>query len=138
MSNCVAGYVERCMKGICQIWSVRDAHGARLTTLETQIKLYGNGFVEVSMTQHKSHRNGAVPIAVRQLVRRFVAELMAAPEQMQDYLDWRRTTVRRPIEARQHHALMQPVITALRVALPRQWSWEIISGNPAQASDALQ
>jgi hypothetical protein len=124
MGNCVAGYVAQCMKGTSQIWSVRLEDGTRLSTLETRIRKYPNGQRSLDIQQHKGVRNGAPADMAWQAVRAHVRYFSETPETMVPYLTWRQTISRQPLEARQRHALMQPVITALEKTLSGQWSWQ--------------
>jgi hypothetical protein len=43
---------------------------------------------------------------------------------MQSYLDWKTTISRKPLEVRQRHALMLPIVAALEKTLPGKWSWQ--------------
>lgn len=124
MGNCVAGYVAQCMKGRSQIWSVRLNDGTRLSTLETRIRKYPNGQRSLDVQQHKGIRNGAPADMAWQAVRAHVRYFSESPEKMEAYLTWRQTISRQPLEARQRHALMQPVITALERTLSGTWSWQ--------------
>jgi hypothetical protein len=124
MGNCVAGYVVQCMKGTSQIWSVRLEDGTRLSTLETRIRKYPNGQRSLDVQQHKGIWNGAPSDIAWQSVRAHARYFSESPETMEAYLTWRRTISRQPLEARQRHALMQPVITALEKTLSGQWSWQ--------------
>lgn len=124
MGNCVAGYVAQCMKGTSQIWSVRLEDGTRLSTLETRIRKYPNGQRSLDIQQHKGVRNGAPADMAWQAVSAHVRYFSESPEKMEAYLTWRRTISRQPLEARQLHALMQPVITALERTLSGTWSWQ--------------
>jgi hypothetical protein len=128
MGNCVAGYVEQCMKGTSQIWSVRLNDGTPLSTLETRIRKYPNGQRSLNVQQHKGIRNGAPADMAWQAVRAHARYFSESPEKMAPYLTWKQTISRQPLEARQRHALMQPVITALEKTLSGQWSWARLIG----------
>ena len=124
MHSCVAGYVERCMKGTSQIWSVRLREGTRLSTLETRIRTRSPGRVVLEIEQHKGVRNGAPTALASQAVQAHVAYLSESPERMAKYLDWKQTISRQPLDVRQRHAVMQPIITALEQSLSGKWSWK--------------
>jgi hypothetical protein len=128
MGNCVASYVEYCMKGTSQIWSVRlrdeirgDVH---LSTLETRIRTHPSGRKALDVQQHKGVRNGAPTAMAWQAVRAHVAYFSESPRLMQAYLDWKTTISRKPLEVRQRHALMLPIVTALEKTLSGKWSWQ--------------
>jgi hypothetical protein len=124
MSNCVASYVEQCMKGTSQIWSVRHIDGGRLATLETRIRTAPNGCKELEIKQHKGPRNG-VPIGIAwKAVREHTMFFSNSPKHMQAYLDWKAAISRKPLEIRQRHALMLPIVAALEKTLSGKWSWQ--------------
>lgn len=124
MGNCVAGYVEQCMKGTSQIWSVRLEGGSRLSTLETRIRKYPNDQRILEVKQHKGVGNGSPTEMAWQAVRAHARYFSESPEKMIPYLTWKQTISRKPLEARQRHALMQPVITAFERTLTGTWSWQ--------------
>jgi hypothetical protein len=124
MGNCVAGYVEKCVKGKSQIWSVRLDDGTRLSTLETRIQASPEGRGTLHVVQHKGSGNREAPEAARVAAQTHVARLSKSPELVREYLDWKQTISRQPLEARQRHALMLPIITALEKTLSGQWSWQ--------------
>jgi hypothetical protein len=124
MGNCVAGYVEHCMKGTSQIWSVRLRDGARLSTLETRIRTRSNGRRILEVQQHKGIRNGSPTDMAWHAVRTHAALFSESTQQMQAYLDWKQTISRKPLEIRQRHALMLPIVTALEKTLSGKWSWK--------------
>ena len=124
MGNCVAGYVEKCVKGKSQIWSVRLDDGMRLSTLETRIQTSPEGRGTLHVVQHKGAGNREAPEAARTAAQAHIARLSKSPAQVQEYLDWKHTISRRPLEVRQRHALMLPIITALEKTLSGQWSWQ--------------
>jgi hypothetical protein len=124
MGNCVAGYVEKCVKGKSQIWSVRLDDGTRLSTLETRIQTSPEGRGTLHVVQHKGAGNREAPEAARTAAQAHVARLSKSPAQVQEYLDWKQTISRQPLEIRQRHALMLPIITALEKSLSGQWSWQ--------------
>jgi hypothetical protein len=74
--------------------------------------------------QHKGVSNQAAPEAARAAVQAHVARLSSAQEQVRHYLDWKQTMARKPLEARQRLALMQPIVTAMEQTLSGQWSWQ--------------
>ncbi len=123
MQSCVAGYVERCMKGTSQIWSVRLRDGTRLSTLETRIRARSNGRMVLEIQQHKGMRNGAPTALASQAVQAHAAYLSESSERMTQYVVWKQTISRRPLDVRQRHAVMQPIITALKQTLHGKWSW---------------
>jgi hypothetical protein len=57
-------------------------------------------------------------------VRAHVERLSNSQTQVREYLDWRQTISRKPLEARQRHALMLPIVTAMENTLSGQWSWQ--------------
>ena len=128
MGNCVASYVEHCMKGTSQIWSVRlhdDARGdLQLSTLETRIRTHPSGCKVLGVQQHKGVGNGAPTAMAWQAVRAHAAYFSESPRLMQSYLDWKMTISRKPMDIRQRHALMLPIITALEKTLSGKWSWQ--------------
>jgi hypothetical protein len=124
MGNCVAGYVEQCMKGTSQIWSVRLKDGTRLSTLDTRIRKYPNDRRILEVQQHKGIRNGVPTEMAWQAVRAHERHFSDSPEKLLPYLTWRQTISRQPLEARQRYALMQPVITAFERTLSGTWSWQ--------------
>ncbi len=124
MGNCVAGYVEKCVKGKSQIWSVRHVGGMPLSTLETRIQTSSEGRGFLHVVQHKGVSNKEAPDTARSVVRAHIDRLSKSPEQVRQYLDWKQTISRKPLEARQRHALMLPIITALEKTLSGQWSWQ--------------
>jgi hypothetical protein len=134
MGNCVAGYVEQCMKGTSQIWSVRLTDGTRLSTLETRIRKSPNGRRILEIQQHKGVRNGVPPGMAWQAVRAHENYFSESPETMVLYLTWKQTISRQPLEARQRHALMQPVITAFARTLSGTWSWQRLVEMGTRAS----
>lgn len=139
MGNCVASYVENCMKGKSQIWSVRLRDGSHLSTLETRIRSYPNGRKVLEVEQHKGVRNGAPPAVASKAAYAHAAHFSESPKQMQAYLDWRQTISRQPLETRQRHALMVPIVTALERTLSGRWAWrrliEMGSSAPDEAAD---
>lgn len=145
MGNCVASYVEHCMKGTSQIWSVRlrdETRGEiRLSTLETRIRTHPNGRKVLEVHQHKGVRNGAPTAMSWQAARAHAAYLSESPRLMQAYLDWKTTISRKPLEVRQRHALMLPMVTALEKTLSGKWSWQRLlqmggaSGQTAPAGE---
>ncbi len=124
MANCIATYVEECGKGKSQIWSLRHGDGARLSTLETRIQTLPNGFGTLHVVQHKGYANKEPPEIARNAARAHVTCLSKSPIKVQQYLDWKRNISRQPLEVRQRHALMLPIITALEKTLSGQWSWQ--------------
>jgi hypothetical protein len=124
MGNCVAGYVEQCLKGTSQIWSVRLNDGTRLSTLETRIRKYPNDRRILEIQQHKGIRNGVPTEMAWQAVRAHENFFSDSPEKMVPYLTWKQTISRQPLEARQRYALMQPVLTAFERTLSGTWSWQ--------------
>lgn len=141
MGNCVASYVEHCMKGTSQIWSVRlrdDACGdIHLSTLETRIRTQQNGRKVLEVQQHKGVRNGAPSAKACDAARAHVAHFSESPQLMQAYLDWRTTISRKPLEIRQRHALMLPIVTALEKALSGKWSWQRLLEMGGAAGNAI-
>jgi hypothetical protein len=135
MGNCVARYAEHCMKGISQIWSVRLGDGTRLSTLETRIRTQANGIRILEVHQHKGVRNITPTPLAWQAARAHVKHYSESPEKMLAYLTWKQTVSTTPLEARQRHALMQPIITAFERTLSGQWSWRrlIDMGTPSIA-----
>jgi hypothetical protein len=127
------------MKGSSQIWSVRlrdeirgDVH---LSTLETRIRTHPSGRKVLDVQQHKGVRNGAPTAMAWQAVRAHVAHFSESPRLMQAYLDWKATMSRKPLEVRQRHALMLPIVTALEKTLSGKWSWQRLlemGGAPGQ------
>jgi hypothetical protein len=124
MNNCVAGYVQQCVKGKSQIWSVRLDDRIRLSTLETKIRISPEGRGSLFVVQHKGAGNREPPEAARNAAHAHVAHLSKSAEKMQAYLDWKQTISRQPLDVRQRHALMLPVIAALEKTLSGQWSWQ--------------
>jgi hypothetical protein len=128
MENCVSSYVEECMKGKSQIWSVRLRHDIRgdirLSTLETRVRTHPSGRKVLHIEQHKGVRNGPPAELAWQAVRTFTARFSDYPEQMQSYLTWKATISRKPLAVRQRHALMLPIVTAFERTLPGKWSWK--------------
>ncbi len=124
MGNCVAGYVEKCVKGKSQIWSVRHIGGLPLSTLETRIQTSPEGRGILHVVQHKGVSNREAPDSARSAVQAHIDRLSKSPEQVRQYLDWKQTISRKPLEARQRHALMLPITTALEKTLSGQWSWQ--------------
>jgi hypothetical protein len=124
MGNCVAGYVEKCVRGKSQIWSVRLDDGTRLSTLETRIQKSPEGRGTLHVVQHKGSGNREAPEVARTAAQAHVERLSKSPAQVREYLDWKQTISRQPLEARQRHALMLPIITALEKTLSGQWSWQ--------------
>ena len=76
------------------------------------------------MVQHKGVSNQAAPETARTAVQAHVARLSSAQEQVREYLDWKQTISLQPLEARQRHALMLPIVTAMEQTLSGQWSWQ--------------
>ena len=139
MKNCVAGYVEQCIKGTSQIWSVRLEDGTRLSTLETRIRKHPNGRRILDVEQHKGGHNGAPTALAEEAARAHAVRLSESPVLIQAYLDWKMTISRKPLEARQQHALMQPIITALERTLSGAWSWQKLvarGSSPCQDANA--
>ncbi len=139
MGNCVASYVEHCMKGTSQIWSVclRDETRGHvhLSTLETRIRTHPNGRKVLDVQQHKGVRNVSPTGMAWQAVRAHAAYFSESPRLMQGYLDWKTTISRKPLAVRQRHALMLPIITALEKTLSGIWSWQRLlemGGIPSQ------
>ena len=123
MQNCVAAYVEQCMKGKSQIWSVRHQDGMPLSTLETHIRSNVNGRKRLLVVQHKGRANSAPSGLSWQAVRLLEIDMTEHPEQMATYLDWKQTVSRQPMDERQRHAMMAPVITAMGQTLSGSWNW---------------
>ena len=124
MGNCVASYVEKCVKGKSQIWSVRHVDGVRLSTLETHIQTSREGHGTLHAVQHKGFSNRAAPGFAWTAVHAHVERLSNSQAQVREYLDWKQTISRKPLEARQQHALMLPIVTAMEKTLSGQWSWQ--------------
>jgi hypothetical protein len=124
MGSCVGGYVEKCVKGKSQIWSVQLDGGTRLSTLETRIQASPEGRGTLHVVQHKGFANKEAPEAARTAAQAHVAHLSKSPALVQEYLDWKQTISRKPLEVRQRHALMLPIITALEKTLSGQWAWQ--------------
>jgi hypothetical protein len=59
-----------------------------------------------------------------QAARAHVAHFSESPRLMQAYLDWKTTISRKPLEVRQRHALMLPIVTAFEKTLSGKWSWQ--------------
>ncbi|MEI6218966.1 MAG: PcfJ domain-containing protein, partial [bacterium] len=137
MENCVARYVEHCMKGTSQIWSVRLCDGTRLSTLETRIRTQTNGRRVLEVQQHQGVRNGTPTPLAWQAVREHANHFSQSPEQMLAYLTWKQTVAMGPLKAHQRHALMQPIITALEQTLSGQWSWQRLVGMGIQPTCAV-
>ncbi len=96
----------------------------RLSTLETKIRISPEGRGSLFVVQHKGVGNREAPEAARNAAQTHVAHLSGSPAQMQPYLDWKQTISRQPLDVRQRHALMLPVIAALEQTLSGQWSWQ--------------
>ncbi len=128
MCNCVAAYVEPCMKGVSQIWSVQlcttTKKVSRLSTLETRVRKLPNGRTTLGIEQHKGIRNIAPSETAWRAARAHAAYFSENPRQMQAYLDWKQTISRKPLDVRQRHALMLPIVTALEKTLPGKWAWQ--------------
>jgi hypothetical protein len=124
MGNCVASYVESCMKGKSQIWSVRLLDGTPLTTLETRIRTWAGGRRDLEIVQHKGVHNGPAPEAAQAAARAHVSQIAGSSFEMQKYLDWKQTISRQPLELRQRHALVLPIISAMKSTLKGKWSWD--------------
>jgi hypothetical protein len=148
MANCVATYVEKCVKGKSQIWSLRHDDGVRLSTLETRIQALPNGLGTLHVVQHKGYANKEPPEVARTAAQAHVVRLSNSPAQIKAYLDWKHTISRQPLAVRQRHALMQPVITALERTLSGTWSWQRLlemggsaapkAGNPGDLINAAK
>jgi hypothetical protein len=145
MCNCVASYVEHCMKGTSQIWSVclRDETRGHvhLSTLETRIRTHPNGSKVLDVQQHKGVRNVSPTGMAWAAVRAHAAYFSESPRLMQEYLNWKSTISRKPLEVRQRHALMLPISTALEKTLSGKWSWQRLlemGGIPSQHALAKQ
>lgn len=122
MDNCVASYVRQCTTGKCQIWSVRMQDGTRLSTLETQVPNTVSQIRCVVIAQHKGRGNGPPPNHAQEAAALHVRALEANPVALSDYIEWRATIARMPLNYRQRQALMLPAIAALEEALPRKWN----------------
>lgn len=127
MRNCVASYVADCLRGRCQIWSVRLPDGTPLSTVETYTRTRKNGGHFISVAQHKGHANTQPPPAARKALDMFMLEIHRDTSALEEYQTWRQKVLRRPLSERQSHAIMQPILSALESTLTGQWAWSRLS-----------
>ena len=135
MSNCVASYVHPCMTGQSQIWSLHNADGTRVTTLETQIISNDDGAARIRPGQHAGPRNTRPPKQALKAVQELLHSLAAKPQVLQCYLDWKNTTARTPISERRLAASVGVIIAALVEVLPAKWA--LSEMTRARAEDDL-
>jgi hypothetical protein len=141
MQNCVASYVEDCLRGRCQIWSLRLTDGTPLSTLETRTRTDKDGLNTIRVAQHKGFANASPPPAARRALQELMLDLHTDKTALATYQTWRQSVLRRPLSERQRHAIMQPVLVALEETLKGKWSWhrliaerpEIAVGNQPSA-----
>ncbi len=140
MSNCVASYVHPCMTGQSQIWSLHNADGTRVTTLETQIISNDDGAARIRPGQHAGPRNTRPPKQALKAAQELLHSLAAKPQVLQCYLDWKNTTARTPISERRLAASVGVIIAALDEVLLPRWGLEemtrgLVEDGPNQTVD---
>jgi len=122
MYNCVASYLHPCMTGQSQIWSLHNADGTRVTTLETQIIRGDDDATRIRLGQHAGPRNTRPPKKAVKAAQELLHILAARPQVLQCYLDWKNTTARTPISERRLAASVGVIITALEEVLLTGWT----------------
>lgn len=120
MNNCVADYATRCLQGTSQIWSIRNLAGDHLSTLETTIK----GTLKVRIVQLKGRGNSPPSGDCRQAAELLIKYLSRQKNELVEYVRWWKDIANRPTDERTMIALTKPIIAALKVALPKQWSFD--------------
>ena len=131
MRNCVGSYVQECMRGKSQIWSVRKGDDSPVATLETRVRVSNSGLHALEIVQLKGVANYSCTESIHQAVNAMLADIVAQPHWMNDYLAWRQKVARRPMDDRQQHAVMLPIVAALQATLPDAHAWEKLVASPA-------
>ena len=94
MRNCVASYVEDCLRGRSQIWSLRLADGSPLSTLETRTRSNRSGQHFIEVVQHKGHANELPPAAAKRALQDFMMELHGNKTELAEFQAWRQKVLR--------------------------------------------
>ncbi len=134
MCNCAASYVDYCMKGSCQIWSLRSADGTRVATLETYLdyKPLATPAVRAAQLAGPGNANpSAQAVVARKALLRHFAEHPAA---IDGYLDWQRKMKGKSMDQRLANALVRPIITALDEVLPKAWALDRMAQGEIQCA----
>jgi hypothetical protein len=122
MGNCVASYVDLCLKGTSQIWSLRTADGTRVATLETYLDRKPR-VAPIVMAGQLAGPGNANPspqcsVAKKALLHHFADH----PAAIDGYMDWQWKMGSKSMDQRLANALVRPIITALNEVLPKAWS----------------
>ena len=117
------------MRGKSQIWSLRMDDGQPLATLETRVRVGMDGRRDLIVVQLRGLANAPAPEAARRTVDELLQHMCAEPHQMDGYLAWRQKVLRKNLDQRQQHALVQPIIMALEKVLPAQFAWQKLVGT---------
>jgi hypothetical protein len=122
MSHCVASYIHSCMIGACQIWSLKNAAGERVTTLETVITKREDGTPEIGIGQHSGRGNRKPTKPAHAAALELLQKLSNMQDSLRRYLRWKETNPRTPLSERLLAVSVNLNIAALEEALPKQWS----------------
>jgi hypothetical protein len=125
MENCVASYACRCMRGESQIFSVRNHHGERMSTIETEIGIV-QSTPTVAIIQHRAWRNRTPSVSSALAAARLISHVQSHPDALQEYLLWRAARNSKSLTERTMLCLIKPVTAALRETLPKKWALETL------------
>ena len=125
MEHCVASYACRCMRGESQIFSVRNQHGERMSTIETEI-----GIVQSTPTaaiiQHRAQGNRKPSVSSALAAACLISHMQSHPVALREYLHWRAARNSKSLTERTMFSLIKPVTAALRETLPKKWALETL------------
>ncbi len=126
MQHCVASYACRCMRGESQIFSVRNHHGERMSTIETAIGIMqSTPTVEIIQNRARGNRTPSVSSALA--AARLISHVQSHPDALQEYLLWRAARNSKSLTERTMLCLIKPVTAALRETLPKKWTLETLT-----------
>lgn len=132
MRNCVATYASSCMKGRCQIWSMRSADGVRIATLLTSVTRGVDGRPVIVTWQHAGAGNVNPPLISRDAAQILLHEIVRRPRAIEGYLRWKQYVAIKPMDERLAIALVQPIVTSLEEVLPKRWKLERLEAKALQ------
>ncbi len=123
MAHCSALYVQFCMTGSVQVWSIQHSDGRRLATLDTEIRSHPNGTFYLKIRQCVGYGNKAATDLANDAANDLVLTLSLNSELMTPFVEWARTNSGKSLEPRERHALMAPLANSVAKSLAGKFSW---------------
>lgn len=118
MRHCVSTYASPCSKGKVQVWSIRDTHGVRTSTLATGFRYDHAGCREAVILEHRGVANAPPDPNSVQAAQLFVAVLTRNAARYTEYWAWSQQIA--PLAAAERQSLRRTMMftETLEATLP--------------------